>query len=552
MFGTSYKLVYSRLISVSKIKISKRLINCHSCGIKLQDKNSEDTGYYIKPKVFTPKGINQLDEIRYLLYKNQLQNMGVPEQESMASEIDNKKDNLLICKRCNDAINHNNYKLDEFRSIEFRDLEKYIQSPSNIVNVVPLTEFPFHFERRLFENPDYTSSLLLTKCDTVIKDRKTLSKSLPSFIKSLLKKELDININKIVGISSIKSWNLANALSMMKNHSYLVGHANAGKSTLINSLIERYFGYKITKGINSSTKEQSIDENKRREFEANPGLFIKKQYSGVSHIPNLTRDILQYRIFNKVIFDLPGYSRDYDKNKLDSVIKKDWLDRIRKTNLFKIEKIRKKRYRTILGNEDGACYTIGGIFYLIPPSGTINQIIKYIPGEGYNFKNIESGITAFNNCNNKSNKIPHPLTKYCGIKDNIQDKGDYVRHVIPPFQGSIEIVLKDIGYLLLRTTGTYQYRGLHEIWCLRGIEVCIREPIENMNDIEFSNRPLISDTYEMGFEVEDTFNRMKEMYIERTEKDRMKRRFLNKGKDLVDIVKVKHNESPNLFWYFQW
>ena len=103
---------------------------------------------------------------------------------------------------------------------------------------------------------------------------------------------------------------------------------------------------------------------------------------------------------------------------------------------------------------------------------------RYIPGQSTTFKNIEKGIDTFKSC--ISSTGTHPLSQYCGIKSIMCDKDQYKRYAIPPFIGSIEIVLKDVGYLLLRTTGKYEFKGLHEIWVPRSIKVGIREPLENL------------------------------------------------------------------------
>lgn len=111
-------------------------------------------------------------------------------------------------------------------------------------------------------------------------------------------------------------------------------------------------------------------------------------------------------------------------------------------------------------------------------------------------------------------------------------KSQYKRHAIPPFIGSIEIVLKDIGYILLRTTGRYEFKGLHEIWIPRGIQVGIREPLENLiesgyqryietNGKESScprDRPIISSLYEMAPDEADTLNAVKKSYLEKPRK----------------------------------
>lgn len=533
-----------------------RLINCNSCGIKLQNDNPNITGYYIRPKKPAVNKLQSLEDVKYLLFSQEVQH--VKEQQDVGSleELKETMESPLICKRCNDALHKNQYDLKEFERYTVADVLDKIPKGSNILHIVPLPEFPFHFEKSLLEASHFNTSLLLTKGDQLAKDKNTLQRRALIFFRDFLKHQLNIITNKTVAVSAMKRWNIQSAYAAMNVNSYLVGDANVGKSTLVNALMQRYLGYKIDTDRKGKivTPEPSVKDLK------NIKHFFKKQFAGVSHIPNMTRNLQGYRVGDKFVHDLPGFTTNINGVYYEDIIQKDWLERTRKTEKFDTKKLKKQRYVSVKGNEKGNCYTLGGIFFWKPAAHTINQIINYIPGEGREFGNIERGLEVFSACQNAH----HPLAKFCGVHPRICQKENYIRHVIPPFQGSIEVVFKDIGYIVIKTTGKYQFKGLHEFWVPRGIDVLVREPLESLVSEGFwrhteskgrvpacpKDRPIVSFTYTMDPEESDILGRMKEMYLERTSDDISSRRFLHA--DPLEVVNKLHEERPNLYWYYRW
>ncbi|GAV55151.1 hypothetical protein ZYGR_0AS04750 [Zygosaccharomyces rouxii] len=533
-----------------------KLINCNSCGIKLQNENPKAIGYYIKPKKPTINKLQSLEDVKYLLFSQEVQH--VKEQQDVGSleELKESMDTPLICKRCNDALHKNQYDLKEFGRYTVADVLEKIPRGSNVLHIVPLPEFPFHFEKSLLEVPHFNTSLLLTKGDQLAKDKSTLQRRALPFFKDFFRYQLNIITNKTVTVSAMKKWNIPSAYAAMNANTYLVGDANVGKSTLINSLMQRYLGYKI----HTDRKGQIVTPEPNAKDLKNIKQFFRNQSAGVSHIPNMTRNLQGYRVGDKFIYDLPGFTTDINGVYYEDIIQKDWLERTRKTEKFDTKKLKKQRYDSVKGTEKGNCYTLGGIFFWRPAAGTVNQIISYIPGEGREFGNIDRGLEVFRACKDDT----HPLAKFCGVLPHICQKENYVRHIIPPFQGSIEVVLKNIGYVVIKTTGKYQFRGLHEFWVPRGIDILVREPLELLISEGFwqhseskgkipacpKNRPIVSSTYIMDPEESDLLGKMKEMYLERTSNDISSRRFLYA--DPLEVVSKLHEERPNLYWYYGW
>ncbi|EDO15524.1 hypothetical protein Kpol_479p12 [Vanderwaltozyma polyspora DSM 70294] len=525
---------------------------CSSCGIKLQSKNPALIGYYTKPKPLEVGKVETLEDVKYMLFSQDIQKIKEIEDGTTLEDEKNRIPHSLICKRCSDAVHQNKYDVMDFKNCSLKEVIRSVPNDKPIVSIASLPEFPFHVNKNILEN-EKESVLVFTKADQVLKTSSATSTRLPIFFKDYFKYHLGLQVNKVLAVSSLKKWNLSGLLSNLRNNSYFLGNPNVGKSTLMNSLIQRYNGTKLD--FNSNISDDMVNDAQHKHLR-------KAQLAGVSHIPNLTRECQGYQVDKKRIYDLPGYSENVDELPLERIVKSNWLEWVRKTNLFDTKKVKKKPYITIKGTENGRCYTIGGLFFLQPPPYSINQIIKFIPGEPYIFKNVTRALETFKSV--YGNDTPHPLEKYCGINDEYCDITKYQRHVIPPFQGSIEIVFKDIGYILLRSTGRYSFNGLYEIWVPKGISVCIREPLEKLIEegyVQYTEsknkisscpkgRPLVSSTYIMDPNEEDTFAKIREMYLDRTENEISVRRLVKE--DPLEVVSNKHDTPPNLYWHYKW
>ncbi|CAB4253646.1 similar to Saccharomyces cerevisiae YOR205C GEP3 Protein of unknown function [Maudiozyma barnettii] len=542
----------TRKISLISGSIWKRFINCNSCGVELQNKDSHKKGYFTKKSEAEEIQKPSVDRIKYLLFSQNIQKLNDGSERDRVKKVESPP----ICKRCNDALHQNKYNIEDFEKYTFNEIMSNIPDQSNILHLVSFPEFPLGLNSRLLQDKKHNVELVLTKADQVIPTKSILQKNASLFLKDFLKYHLNIISNKGVIISSLKKWNIETLYSMLKSKTYLMGNANAGKSSLINALIMKYVGKKIIfdKKGNIVTNNDYTVENIQH--------HMKNNSAGVYHVPNMTRNLQAFDINGKEIYDLPGYSEDINNIYLENTISKSWLQQIRKTELFDNKKIKMKHYTSFKGTENGACYTVGGIFYLVPPKGTINQIVKYIPGKSSEFKNIDKALEVFHECTLPDSK--HPLKNYCGIKNIACNKKDLVRYILPPFQGSVEIVMKDMGYILLRSTGSYQYRGLYEVWLPKGIEICIREPLEKLITENYkryidtkgslpvfpTDRPIISSCYPMDPDETNTLAKMKDIYMERTSNDLSARRY--KDVDPIDLLSTKSEEHHNIYWYYKW
>ncbi|CCF59236.1 hypothetical protein KAFR_0G02020 [Kazachstania africana CBS 2517] len=535
----------SCLLVARRIAGYSRCLSCNACGVDLQKQDPTGKGYYIQPSKHETNFQKEIEAVKYMLFSQDIQVL-----KDAGKTQSQKEEHSLICKRCNDALHHNKYDLRDFPRTSIPQLYESIPLGGKLLHVVPFSEFPLGLSKKVLTDRKHDASLLLTKSDQVLSSKGTLSKYVPQFLQDFMKYQMGLTTNKTIAMSSLRNWNIELLNASLRKMTFLFGCANAGKSTLINTLSKKYTGHKVN--FHKQGNLLAIDEDVKNS--------TKSQMAGVSHIPNMTRALQGYQIQDKVIFDLPGYTEDMDAAYLEQIVRKDWIKRVRDTALFKHERLKKKNYVTLKGTEQGSCYTLGGLFFIVPPKGTINQIVNYIPGEYSIYRNIDKALEVFKNCNANSN---HALDKYCGILSSTCTKEAYIRHIIPPFRGSIEIVFKDIGYVLLRTTGKFDFMGFHEVWAPRGIKVIIREPLEKTirasSELYIqskgvqpacpTDRMFFSSTYEIPFGETDILSKMKEMYLERT---RGKKNCVEIGNEdpFIIIERYKANTLTNPFWYY--
>lgn len=168
---------------------------CQGCGIKLQDENVLQEGY--------------------------------------TADLENN-----LCQRCFRIKNYGDYQIVAKNNEEYIEILKEVGKTKDLVlYIVDL----LNIEKDIKEIRNYISNkmiLVLNKKDVLPKSVKE-EKILNYF------KNMGISFEDIIVISTLKNQNIDELLRKIKLHQtsdevYVVGHTNAGKSTLINKLIKNY------------------------------------------------------------------------------------------------------------------------------------------------------------------------------------------------------------------------------------------------------------------------------------------------------------------------
>lgn len=160
------------------------------------------------------------------------------QNENMLQEgyILNLEDDL--CQRCFRMKNYGEYQVVTKSNEEYLDIIKSVGETKDLVLYV--TDL-LNIEKDLLQ----IRKLLPNKMILILNKKDVLPKSVKEQKLITYFKEMNINFEDIIVISVEKNYNIDYLMSRIKQNQtsknvYVVGHTNAGKSTLINKLIKNY------------------------------------------------------------------------------------------------------------------------------------------------------------------------------------------------------------------------------------------------------------------------------------------------------------------------
>ncbi|CEP23881.1 unnamed protein product [Cyberlindnera jadinii] len=414
---------------------------CASCGIQLQSSDADEIGYYKepanKPKAYNSKRLQflsayaQLDqEGRRLLAGEDADARA--KQEPVQEPVQEKVEEL-VCLRCHNALHHNVYKVNEHQPMNMHEVLSPIPLNHQIINVFSAYDFPLSLVP-LSSRKNVTYAM--NKVD-LLAGHKSFVNKYSSFFAEMLKRFT--GSKNLVVVSGHTSWGVLELLKKLGNVNYLVGYVNTGKTRLANRL------------WNSSVQLSS------------PGAK-NVDALGSSHLPSLTRDNIVHKCNQKKVIDTPGF---LNHDNVYSLIQEQSLKHTLKGQKILVNDLKTATYITVRG---GQCYTSGGLFFLVPPKNSMVQVIPVCQGVPKVFSSVEKAISVVR-------APPEALKDTFVVKQDAMD--DLVRYVIPPFYGSVDLLVKDIGYVQITPTGRKQNDDLFEVWAPRGVVLGVRETIEH-------------------------------------------------------------------------
>lgn len=224
--------------------------------------------------------------------------------------VDISKD---ICRRCFRLKNYGEYQTVAKSNDEYLEIVKNIGNTKSLVlYVVDILSIPKDLSDIKEHLPNNPIILVLNK-----KDMLPLSVTDEKIINYINDNYKDIFIDKIV-ISANKNYNLDKLMKMIKKHRvyknvYIVGSTNAGKSTLINKMIDNY----------------SIDESQ----------------TTISSMPSTTLDEIKIPLKDFVIIDTPGLIDPYS---IINHIEDDKIKKIASHNTIKPRTYQIKRGQALI------------------------------------------------------------------------------------------------------------------------------------------------------------------------------------------------------------
>lgn len=485
-FRTLFTSPYRMQVSL----IYNLFATCNSCGIKLQNENPRKPGFY-KPPSVGPKLVKPEDEAfnrlmdglladdRKLLLNSSDATRQQSTHATTAIATNQKKEGAIQCIRCRDAMYKSNFSWDELPVESIDKIISTIPPDGNIVYVVNAVDFPFSLNRLIFKyrNPSQVT-FLITKCDLLFPSAQLSNKYGATFFKDYLSRTHGADPANIHVTSGLIDWNMKDIIKALPNNSYMVGGVNSGKSTVIKSLL--YTIENMKPNYLNSKEQTKLEKQQDRMINSkaiNRHQLIKSKRKneqnfkmangpGTSYMPGFTRGHIVYDINGKTIVDVPGFSSNQTHGIYEyltpSIIK----------ILSKGVKVHKRgmydsHYESV---RNGQLVTMGGLFYLCTPQNAVYQIKNCINHKLHVFKSMDKAISILQNIEN--NKA---LEKVFVVDKKSLDR--LQKFIIPPFYGSIDLVIKNLGHINITPTGKKIDNEPLVIYLPEGVEAIIRQPL---------------------------------------------------------------------------
>ena len=154
-------------------------------------------------------------------------------QEGYTTSIDND-----ICQRCFRLKNYGEYQVITKSNEEYINILKSVAETKDLV--LYITDL-----LNLEKNLEQIRNLIPNKMILVLNKKDALPKSVKEEKLVAYLESMNIHFEEVIVISANKNYNIDHLLRRIKFHQtsknvYVVGHTNAGKSSLINKLLQNY------------------------------------------------------------------------------------------------------------------------------------------------------------------------------------------------------------------------------------------------------------------------------------------------------------------------
>lgn len=314
--------------------------------------------------------------------------------------------------------------------------ESIIEKTSNsrLVYVVNALEFPLGLAPEILRRKPI---VVVNKIDLVHYSPRDLGRF--PFFKQYFNHHYAIDPSDVILTSSTKGWgldDLVSTLSRVHQDISFLGDTNAGKSTLISRLLYHSQEYK-----DSFSK------------------FSVQNGPGISPWAGFTRDENHFPWRNNNLVDLPGLNTgsQFDLKQFKSAYKP--------VPMYK-KGLYNHRYSTLKNDQ---ILSMAGLCYIKLPQSQ-NVIVQY--------KSVSNLPTmVFKNEHSLTNFAPTPASQNNFLVP--PPATNFTRYFIPPFIGTIELIIKDFGYVQLKPTGAKTSNNLFEVLVPNSISVplMVRKPL---------------------------------------------------------------------------
>lgn len=499
--GTSRPAIVTPIRSVATIPnthlsllIADSLLpKCGSCGVLLQSEDPGKKGYFVEEK--TGKNLQNFvktedavhlrflrtmsDEDKMLLLNGA--SMGVPDAQSELTKKKTHKDIPLVqCTRCRDALFRSKFVPDQYHVESVAEVMETIPPHANLIYVVSATDFPMSINEDVFKyRGSSTMQFVVTKMDLFFANKAMAAKYGPQFFQDYFWRTYKVPPENVFCVSGTVDWHTDKLFLAVKDNLYFIGTVNSGKSTLILALM--HVAEKRRQGLPNAKRDrkmQKIDDvalsqgkpTTRQALAKHNVAAIKKfkklHGPGTSYMPGFTRGNLPFELSRNVtIYDVPGFSS------AASAQLYELMDPAAIKNIQKGQKMHKKgtyqsHYETAKG---GQVVTVGGLFFLQVPHGAMLQLRNVINHKMHIFKDMEKALYMWNH--------PHSNPALQDVFAVDPTKTSLVKYIIPSFYGSVDLVIRSVGYVTITPTGKFSSQQPFAVYLPSGLDAIIRQPI---------------------------------------------------------------------------
>ena len=470
------KAANEEYISLMKSGEERHKLTCKSCGkAPLQSTDKTLDNYYKIPQISLRLPPNDTFP-KSITHGDYLKMAGIVEPANdLASEYDvmfaNKVKEFsevanyhVECLRCHELRKHGKYDISPYHLTEI--LEK-IPKDGTILNVVSILDFPLSCDKNILNGRDPKSIYYaVTMADLFYRKEVQIDRTGLQYVKDVLAEYMDADPAKVFFVSSLKSWDIGELDKCLPaGDVYFVGRANVGKSSLIKALVAHRHGISMDQTVVKKMEKKDQNYLQKVGLDA-PGSF---------HVPGFTREFTKYIISDKyTVVDTPGFFPEgmgiYQHMTPETIRQKP------KFKYFVAEDLRRYLSPNFKGPKiyDGKdLYSYGGFFYLQPPKNVVfKRALAFNKGE----EKQEVRYGRMQRAEEINLTRPVEIGKRYAVNKEAFEKLE--RYVIPPFFGTIDIVVQDLGFISIQPTSSPSAtNGLFQIWVPAGVKVIIRECI---------------------------------------------------------------------------
>ncbi|GEQ71814.1 hypothetical protein JCM33374_g5500 [Metschnikowia sp. JCM 33374] len=470
---------------------------CTSCGITLQKSAPEAAGYFIEPKSSTQHASKDV-QLSHARSADKVfeEHFGGLSAEDKALLLNGAEEDLLVasppkspsqpertghqCLRCRNAYHRSSFDASEYQVESVNEVMQRIPVNGNLVYVVSSVDFPMSLDEQVFRHRAAKSmQFVITKSDLFFPTNNLASRYGLQFFQDYMYRTYGVPRNQVQVVSGKSDWNTDTFLENIKNNTFFIGSVNSGKSTLLQSVAQ--VARKQRERLPNARKERAkqkqqndIIMNARSYAAARERLRLwakakAENGPGASFMPGFTRGIIPLELSKSTtVYDVPGFSGHHSAH-LYEFLSADAIKQIQKGSLFHKNGTYLSKYYTA---KEGQVVTVGGLFFLQVPRGCMFQIRNVLNHKVHIFSNMEKAMQVW-----KDAKDPDAI-RGVFLVDHL--KTDVVRHVVPPFIGSFDLVLRGLGYINVKATGSLPDPSAAEdlvVYLPRGVEAISRVPI---------------------------------------------------------------------------